>query len=73
MAELEEKLRQETFEQEGIILEERMEAELRLAEKKLEIELKTKASYSKLLELKVTPFNGTLGDWVRFSNMFTTQ
>ena len=73
LAELEEKLRQERFEQERIILEERMKAELGLAETKLEIELRTKASYSKLPELKVTPFNGTLGDWVRFSNMFTTQ
>ena len=42
-----------------------MKAEIKLAEKKLKIEYKTKASYSKLPELKVTPFNGTMADWVR--------
>ena len=50
-----------------------MKAEIKLTEKKLEIEYKTKASYSKLPELKVTPFNGTMTDWVRFSNMFSSQ
>ena len=50
-----------------------MKAEIKLAEKKLEIEYKTKASYSKLIELKATPFNGTMAEWVRFSNMFSSQ
>ena len=45
-----------------------MKAEIKLAEKKLEIEYKTKTSYSKLPELKVT-----MADWVRFSNMFSSQ
>ena len=73
LAEMEEKMRQERFEQEKAIMEERIKAEIKLAEKKLEIEYKTKASYSKLPELKVTPFNGTMTDWVRFSNMFSSQ
>ena len=60
LAEIEEKMRQERFEQEKAIMEERIKAEIKLAEKKLEIEYKTKASYSKLPELKVTPFNGTM-------------
>ena len=50
-----------------------MKAEVKPAEKKLEIEYKTKASYSKLPESKVTLFNGTVADWVRFSNMFSSQ
>ena len=73
LAEMEEKMRRERFEQEKAIMEERIKAEIKLAEKKLEIEYKTKASYSKLPELKVTPFNGTMTDWVRFSNMFSSQ
>ena len=66
-------MRRERFEQEKAIMEERMKAEIKLAEKKLEIEYKTKASYSKLPELKVTPFNETMADWIRFSNMFSSQ
>ena len=70
---MEEKMRRERFEQEKSIMEERMKAGIKLTEKKLEIEYKTKAIYSKLPELKVTPFNGTMTDWVRFSNMFSSQ
>ena len=66
-------MRGERFEQEKAIMEERIKAEIKLAEKMLEIEYKTNASYSKLPELKVTPFNGTITDWVRFSNMFCSQ
>ena len=54
-------------------MEERIKTEIKLAEKKLEIEYITKAGYSKLPELKVIPFNGTMIDWVRFSNMFSSQ
>ena len=67
LAEMEEKMRRERFEQEKAIMEERIKAEIKLAEKKLEIEYKTKASYSKLPELKL------MTDWVRFSNMFSSQ
>ena len=82
LAEMEEKMRRERLEQEKAIMKERMKEEIKLAEKKLveklaekklEIEYETKASYSKLPELKVTPFNGTMADWVRFSNMFSSQ
>ena len=28
---------------------------------------------AKLPKLKISPFNGTVADWVRFENMFVTQ
>jgi len=46
---------------------------MRVAEKKLEMEKTAISSTSKLLKLKITPFKGTAGDWVRFENMFLTQ
>ena len=50
-----------------------MEAEMKLAERKLELEAGAKANYSKLPELRVTQFKGTMSDLVRFENMFKTQ
>jgi len=50
-----------------------MRAELKMAEKKIEMEKAEKAARSKLPELKITPFNGTPVDWIRFQNMFTSQ
>ena len=44
-----------------------------MAEKKIEMEKAAKAALAKLPELKITPFNGTPVDWVRFQNMFTSQ
>lgn len=37
--------------------------------------IKNKAKYiqAKLPKLKISPFNGTSSDWIRFKNMFTTQ
>ena len=43
-----------------------MQAEIKLAEKKLEMECVAKATFSKLPELRVTPFKGTIADWIRF-------
>ncbi|XP_068757472.1 uncharacterized protein [Montipora capricornis] len=44
-----------------------------MAEKKIEMENAAKAAHAKLPELKITPFNGTPVDWIRFQNMFTSQ
>ena len=50
-----------------------MRAELEMAEKKIEMEKATKAAQAKLPELKITPFNSTPVDWIRFQNMLTSQ
>jgi len=52
---------------------EKLEGEMRVAEKKLEMEKTAVSSTTKLPKLKITPFKGTAGDWVRFENMFLTQ
>ena len=43
-----------------------------VVEKKLEMEKTAVTSTTKLPKLKITPFKGTVGDWVRFENMFLT-
>ena len=53
--------------------EEKFHAELKMTEKKIELERTAKASLAKLPQLKITPFKGTAVDWVRFENMFLTQ
>eukprot|EP00795_Rhopilema_esculentum_P006372 gene6372-biopygen7981 len=73
LADDEEKIRRERYLQEKSLWEERMHAEIKLAEKKLEMECGAKATFSKLPELRVTPFKGTIADWIRFENMFTSQ
>jgi len=45
--------------QEKEFWEEKFDAELRVAEKKLEIETATKATHVKLPKLRITPFKGT--------------
>ena len=72
-AEFELRLSKEKYEREQQILEHKMKAELRLTERKLELEAEARSTYSKLPELRVTQFKGTRLDWVRFENMFTTQ
>ena len=52
---------------------ERLEAELLATQKKLEMEKSALSTTAKLPKLKITPFNGTSTDWVRFENMFLTQ
>ena len=59
--------------QERGILEEKLQAELKLTEKKLEMEKAARTTQAKFPKLKISPFNGTLADWVRFENMFVTQ
>ena len=72
-ADFERKLSEEKYSREQQIWERRMEAEMKLAERKLELEAGAKANYSKLTELRVTQFKDTMSEWVRFENMFTTQ
>ena len=71
--EQEEKFRREIQQQEKELWEEKMTDELKLTETKVEMEKATKAARAKLPELKITPFNGTSVDWIRFENMFTSQ
>ncbi|KAL9977022.1 hypothetical protein ACROYT_G014383 [Oculina patagonica] len=71
--EQEEKFRREIQQQEKELWEEKMTAELKLTETKIEMEKAAKAASAKLPELKITPFNGTSVDWIRFENMFTSQ
>ena len=59
--------------QEREILEEKLQAELKITEKKIEMEKAARATQAKLPKLKISPFNGTIADWVRFENMFVTQ
>ena len=37
------------------------------------MEKAARATQAKLSKLKITQFNGTTSDWVRFENMFVTQ
>ena len=69
----EERVTRERQQQEKEFWEEKFKAELRVAEKKLEMEMATKASHANLPKLRIIPFKGTSSDWVRFENMFITQ
>lgn len=66
-------LRERQQGQERELWKERLEAELREAEKKVVMEKTAVSSTTKLLKLNITPFKGTAGGWVRFENMFPTQ
>ena len=66
-------MRQEKLEQERQIWQERLHAEIKATEKKLELETQAKSTQAKLPKLRISPFNGTPTDWIRFDNMFTTQ
>ena len=71
--EKEEKFRLELQAREQALWEERLRAEIKMTEKKLEMETAATVCTSKLPKLKITPFKGTPEDWIRFENMFTTQ
>jgi hypothetical protein len=55
------------------MVEEKLQAGLRMTEKKLKMEKAARSTLAKLPKLKITQFNGTTVDWVRFDNMFITQ
>ena len=44
-----------------------------MTERKLEMERAAQTTKAKLPKLKITPFDGTSTDWIRFENMFLTQ
>ena len=67
------KQRKEMFEQEKQVMREKLEEELKMAEKKFELEREVKRSFSKLPKVKLTPFKVSAVDWVRFENMFLSQ
>lgn len=71
--EFDERVRQERLERERQMWQERLEAEITATEKRVEIENKAKATQAKLPKLRISPFDGTAKDWIRFENMFTTQ
>ena len=62
-------LREAQEERERQLWKEKNEAELQTTQKKLEMEIAARTSTAKLPKLKITPFNGTATDWVRFENM----
>ena len=69
----EEEIRKERYMQEKSLWEKRMKAEIKLAEKKLEIECEGKATFSKLPEWRVTQFKGTIADWIRFTSQVLSK
>ena len=71
--EKERQYQQEMREKQCQMWEEILEAELELAQKKLEMDNNARATTAKLPKLRISPFKGTPTDWVRFENMFVTQ
>lgn len=65
--------RQEEHERTRGKWEEKLEAELDMTHRRLELEKSARSTAVKLSKLKITSFKGTPTDWVRFSNMFITQ
>ena len=59
--------------QEREILEEKLQAKLKLTEKMPEMEKAARTTQAKLPKLKISPFNRTVADWVRLENMFVLQ
>lgn len=53
--------------------QEKLDAELEMTHRRLEIEKTVRSTSAKLPKLKITPFKGTPTDWVRFENMLVTQ
>lgn len=70
---LEETMINERHERERRLWEEKLQAELKCAEKRMELEKEAKSISAKLPKLKITPFKGTIVDWIRFENIFLTQ
>ena len=69
--EKERQYQQEMHQKQRQMWEEKLDAELELAQKKLEMENNARATTAKLPKLRITPFKGTPTDWVRFENMLT--
>ena len=54
-------------------MEQKLQAELEITEKRMELEREAKSTNAKLPKLKIAPFKGTVVDWIRFENIFLTQ
>ena len=65
--------RERQEEQERRMWQEKMEAELEVTRRKLQLEKGAQTITAKLPKFKITPFKGTPTDWIRFRNMFVTQ
>ena len=70
---LEEATIRERHEQERRLWDEKLKAELEMTEKKLELERQARATTAKLPKLTITPFKGTIDDWIRFESVFMSQ
>ena len=70
---LEEAAINERHERERKLWEQKLQAELEITEKRMELEREAKSTNAKLPKLKITPFKGTVVDWIRFENIFLTQ
>ena len=53
--------------------EEKLDAELEIAQKKLEMKKNARTTTGKLPKRRITPFRRTSTDWFRLENMFVTQ
>ena len=66
-------MRTKQQEHERELWKEKLEDEVNTcSKKKLEMEKTAVSSTTELPKLKITPFKGTAGEWVRFENMFLT-
>ena len=70
---LEEAAINDRHERERKLWEQKLQAELEITEKRMELEREVKSTNAKLPKLKITPFKGTVVDWIRFENIFLTQ
>ena len=71
--ELEEAAIAERHERERKLWDEKLLAEQKITERRLQLEKEAKSVNVKLPKLDITPFKGTITDWVRFENTFITQ
>ena len=53
--------------------QEKIDGELEVTHKQLELEKEAHSTTAELPKLIITPFKGTPTNWVRFENMFVTQ
>ena len=71
-------LRERQEEHERRLWEEKLDAELHMTQKRMELEKSVREksvreTTAKLPKLKITPFKGTPTNWVRFEKIFSTQ
>ena len=69
-SEYEESARKQRYQLEKDMWEEKLQAELEVIEKKMELERRSQLTHAKLPKLQLTPFNGTPLDWVNLRICF---